>query len=81
MKDKMKVTFDLESNPEFRFQAIYEGLIMIKEKESTNVDSGKFSLVGAEAYCMLQDLKISHPRQFADAESNYLSISNLRSDS
>lgn len=66
---KSTVKFDLEPNPEYRFQAIYEGLTLVMQREAQNTDPSKFSIVGAEAYCMLEDLKLSHPQQFQEAKS------------
>jgi hypothetical protein len=68
--EKSEVVFDLESNPESRFQAIYEGLKFVIAIEKASTKPGMLSLVGAEAYCMLMDLKQSHAEQCENAESN-----------
>jgi len=69
MNIKKHVKFDLESNPSHRFQAIYEGLRLVvdREKQRYANQKGTFSLVGAEAYSMLEDLKITHPKQCEQA--------------
>lgn len=54
------------------YMAIYGGLTMIKESESkAATEPGMFSLVGAEAYGILEDIKEQHPKEMADAKAYY----------
>ncbi|MDQ6481603.1 hypothetical protein [Dyadobacter sp. LHD-138] len=78
-----QVLFNIESNLEEGFFSIYAGLRMLLDHESQwqiekNKDQPKekqvFSLIGAEAYCRIQELKESHPEMVASAELRYVSI-------
>lgn len=68
-----KLTFDLESNPEMRLYVLYAGLRMYMEskRETDKKTPDMFSLAGAEAYCLLQDLKEKLPELYAQCEEEY----------
>lgn len=69
----MIVEFNLEGNPAVAFYALYAGLIMFKDKkvEQDKNSPDKINQAGAEAYCMLQDLKKQYPKHFEYAEEEY----------
>lgn len=80
---KNQVIFDIEPSPEDGFFSIYAGLRMLLDHESQwHIDKNKgqlkekqvFSIIGAEAYCRIQELKESHPEMVASAELRYNSI-------
>lgn len=67
-----KIEFDLEaSEQDCAFYAIYTGLRMCMEEQAKKEVEGSYSLVGAEAYCMLQQLKEKHPIQYLSAKNTY----------
>ncbi|MGB0896852.1 MAG: hypothetical protein ACPGRW_05990 [Flavobacteriaceae bacterium] len=67
------IKIDFEGrNKDCAFFALYAGLRMYsdfkaKQKEGTN----EVSIAGAEAYCILQDLKESHPNEWEEAKKEY----------
>lgn len=68
----MNILFDLElTDRESSFFALYTGLRMYKEQRNRSVEPEVFSISGAEAYGLLQQLKRQHPEQFAQAEQEY----------
>ncbi len=69
----MIVEFNLEGNPDVSFYALYAGLRMFKDKkvEQDKKHPGQINQAGAEAYCMLQDLKEQHPKQYLESETEY----------
>lgn len=69
----MKIKFDLEASvPECAFFALYAGLRMYKEqREKRDIPDGQFSVSAAEAFCLMQDLKIQYPTEYAAAEKEY----------
>ncbi|WP_281681851.1 hypothetical protein [Zunongwangia profunda] len=69
----MEVTFDLESNPDVGFYALYAGLKMFSDKKAEETKgTDKMNVAGAEAYAMLQDLKEQFPEKFNEAQEAYI---------
>jgi hypothetical protein len=75
-----KITFNIETNPEAGFYALFAGLRMLKERESAHSeainktapeDQKVFSITGAEAYCMLQSMLEEHPVYYVLAEKRF----------
>ena len=71
-----KIIIDLEGrNKECAFFALYAGLKMYSDlKAEQKKGTNEVSIAGAEAYCILQDLKISHPIEFGEAEKEYVEV-------
>lgn len=72
----MKIKFDFEGREEYcAFFALYAGLRMYKEQKEKQVmeseEIGLFSIPAAEVFCMLQDLKQQHPKEYAEAVDEY----------
>lgn len=67
------IKFDMEAKiQDCAFFALYAGLRMYKEqKDRQPKEAGTFSIAAAEAYCLLQDLKESHPKEYAEAVAEY----------
>lgn len=71
----MKITFDLEvSDQECAFFAIYAGLRMYKEQRKAGTPLNMVSIAGAEAFCMLGQLKEQHPNDYREAEEEYKGV-------
>ena len=71
----MDIKFNLESNPDVGFYALYAALRYFKEyKTKTNKNPLAVSTVGAECYCMLYDLKKQFPDKYAESEAEYNSV-------
>lgn len=74
----MNIKFNLESNPTDGFYALYASLRFFKEyKTQINKNTDAISVPAAECYCMLEDLKAQHPKEYAEAESEYNSVYNF----
>ena len=67
------ININFEGRDEYcAFFALYAGLRMysdLKAKQKTGTN--EVSVAGAEAYSMLQDIKVSHPEEFKEAEIEY----------
>lgn len=71
----MNIKFNLESNPTDGFYALYASLRFFKEyKTQINKNTDAISVPAAECYCMLEDLKAQHPKEYAEAELEYDSV-------
>lgn len=68
----MKVKFNLEGNPDVAFYALYASMKMFSDKKADEKrGTNEVSISGAEAYCLLQDLKEQFPHKFAESEKEY----------
>ena len=67
------ITIEFEGRDEgATFFALYAGLKMysdLKAKQKRGIN--EFSIAGAEAYSILEDLKESHPKECAEAKKEY----------
>lgn len=64
--------FIFEARDDSALFALYAGLRMYKEQKLiTPAPKNAFSIAGAEAYCMLQDLKSLYPKQYKECELEY----------
>jgi len=71
LPDIIKINIEA-SDKECAFFALYAGLRMYFEyKKETNNDPNSISIAGAEAYCMLQDMKERYPIQYNEAKDEY----------
>lgn len=70
------ITIDFDGrNESCAFFAIYAGLKMYSDlKHEETRGTGKTSISGAEAYCILQDLKETHSKHFKEAEKEYARV-------
>lgn len=55
---------------EHLFMALFAGLTMVKKAEVEQTKKGMFSLVGAEAYSFIEDLKEQFPFEMEQAEQD-----------
>ncbi len=70
-----KITINLEGrNKPCAFFALYAGLMMYSEAKASQQSGNEFSIAGAEAFSILEDLKQSHPEMFSEAEAEYNNI-------
>ncbi len=67
----MEITFNLESNPDVGFYALYASLKIFSDKKAEESGLNRMSLPGAEAYSMLQELKEKYPDKFKESEEEY----------
>lgn len=71
MKKRSTIRIDIDGRMhEHMFMALYAGLKMIQEAEKKQEKEGMFSLVGAEAYCLIEDLKKQFPGQMKIAQAD-----------
>lgn len=71
------VIFNLESNPDVGFYALYASLRMFKEFKALNNPADAVSMVSAECFCMLSELESQHPEKSKEAAKEYnLAYSN-----
>jgi hypothetical protein len=75
-----EITFNIETNPEAGFYALFASLKMFAKSESEYTeqinktapeDKKVFSIHGAEAYCMLQSMLEENPFYYALAEAQF----------
>ena len=69
-----EITFDFEASldKECAFFALYAGLRIYKRMKANHpTPSNQFSVAGAEAYCMLEQLKEQCPIQYDIAEKEF----------
>lgn len=69
----MKIIFDLEARDEgAAFFAIYAGIRMYYEQKKQQPKfEGAFYIAEAEAYSLLKELQVKHPKEYAEAEIEY----------
>jgi len=68
----MIIEFDFEGRDEqCAFFALYAGLRMYKELKNKVATNNAFSIAGAEAYCMLEDLKEQYPKQYWESAAEF----------
>ena len=67
----IEIDFEGRNEP-CAFFALYAGLKMYSDMKAEQYKgTDKMNIAGAEAYCMLQDLKLSHPNEFEEAKKEY----------
>lgn len=71
----MRIKFDLEfSDKECAFFALYAGLRMYIDQRKKSVPDGQISIAAAEAFCLIEQLKEKHPKQYQEAEQEYSEV-------
>lgn len=68
------INFEEQNDGDAAFYALYAGLRMFrdfKQKQDESAPKGSFQISGAEAYCLLEDLKEQFPERYKQAEQEY----------
>lgn len=71
MSNATEVKFNIEANVYAGFYTIYTALMDVYRRYSKYNTETTFSIVGAEAYWMLQDLKLQDPEMYKQCEEEY----------
>ena len=71
-----EIIINLEGrNEDCAFFALFAGLKMYSDlKAEENRGTNKMNIAGAEAYCMLYDLKEDYPEKWEEAKKEYVDV-------